>query len=176
MPSNLSTINLAKEKGNTSFDKFIDWTLTIGRLIVILTEVIAVAAFVYRFSLDERLVSLHSAIRQKQAIVVSFKNDEDKYRNLQDRIALAKSKSEKGIKISQNATNFGKLIPEQVKINNLTITKDQASINVGIASVPVLADFINTLKNYSGIKSISIDSIENNPSLGLSVNITTLLK
>jgi hypothetical protein len=176
MSSNLSSINLAKENGISSIDKFINWALAIGRLLIIITEVIAVAAFIYRFSLDERLVNLHTAIKQKQAIVVSFRNDENKYRNLQDRIALAKNTSEKGTKISQAISNFGKLIPGQIKINNLAINKGQVSMNLGIAAVPVLADLINTLKSYEGIKSISIDSIENNPSVGLSVTMTTVFK
>jgi len=176
MPTNLPSINLAKDKENSSFDKFIDWTLAIGRLVVIITEVIAVGAFIYRFSLDEKLVNLHSEIKKRQITISSLRNDENKFRNLQDRIALASSFSEKGIKTSQNITNFAKLIPEQVKINNLSLNKDQVNTNADVASVSLLSDFINSLKNSNTIKSISIDNIENNPSVGLSVIVTTALK
>ena len=176
MPTNLPSINLAKDKEISSFDKFIDWTLTIGRLVVIITEVIAIGAFIYRFSLDEKLVNLHSEIKKRQITISSLRNDENKFRNLQDRIALASSFSEKGIKTSQNITNFAKLIPEQVKINNLSLNKNQVNTDVDVASISLLSDLISSLKNSNAIKSISIDNIENSPSVGLSVIITTTLK
>ena len=176
MPNNLPSVNLVKNNEVSSFDRFIDWTLTIGRLIVIITEIIAVSAFVYRFSLDQKLVDLHSSIKQKQSIISSLKNDENKYRNLQDRIALAANFSEKAIKTTQTITDIGNLMPSQAKINNLVFNKNQVNIGTNVASVSLLADFINSLKNYNGIKSISIDSIENRTSAGLSVNVTTILK
>jgi hypothetical protein len=176
MPNNLPSINLGEEKEISSFGGFIDWVLTVGRIIVIATEIIAIAAFIYRFSLDEKLVSLHSEIKQNQTTISSLKNDEDKYRNLQSRIALAKDFSEKGIKTSQAIADFGKLIPNQAKTDSLIFNKDQINVIVNVDSVSLLADFINSLKSYNGIKSISINSIENKTSVGLSVNIVTVLK
>jgi hypothetical protein len=176
MSNNLPSINLAKDKQIPLFDKFMNWVLTIGRLIVIVTEVVAVIAFIYRFSLDEKLVNLHSAIKQKQNIVSVLRNDENKYRNLQDRIALAASFSEKGLKTSQTIKDIVGLIPSQTTINNLIINKDRINISINTVSVSSLSDFINSLKNYNSIKSISIDNIENKPSIGLSVDITAMLK
>lgn len=176
MPSNLSSINLVKNRQIPLFDKFINWALTVGRLIVILTEIIAIIAFVYRFSLDEKLVELHSAIKQKQNIVSVLKTDEDKYRNLQDRIALATTFSAKGSKTSKTIVDIASLIPSQVMINDLILNKDRVNIGVNVISVSSLANFIDPLKNYTGIKSISVDNIENKPSIGLSVDITAMLK
>jgi Tfp pilus assembly protein PilN len=176
MSNNLPSINLVKDRQLPLFDKFMNWVLTAGRLIVIVTEIVAVVAFIYRFSLDEKLVNLHSAIKQKQNIVSRLKNDESKYRNLQDRIALAASFSEKGAKTSQAITDIINLIPNGTIVNNITINKDKVSININTASISSLSDFINALKSYNGIKSISIDNIENRPSIGLSVSITTMLK
>jgi hypothetical protein len=176
MPNDLSSINLARDKQVPLFDKFMNWTLTIGRLIVILTEIIAIVAFVYRFSLDEKLVELHSSIRQKQNIISILKNDENKYRNLQERIALAATFSTKGIKTNRAITDIISLIPNQVMINNLILNKDQINIDADVISVSSLANLIDPLKNYPGIKSISVDNIENKPSAGLSVDITAMLK
>lgn len=176
MQNNLSSINLVKNKEIPLFDKFMNWSLTIGRLIVIITEVVAVAAFIYRFSLDERLIDLHSAIKQKRNIISALKNDEDKYRNLQDRIAIAATFSEKATKFNQTIMDIVSLIPNQIKINNLTMGKDRININIDVNSTSSLTDFITPLKNYPGIKSISIDSLENKPSVGLSIDISALLK
>lgn len=176
MPNNLPSINLVKNREIPLVDKFMNWALTIGRLIVIITEVVAVIAFVYRFSLDEKLVELHSAIKQKQNIISVLKSDENKYRNLQDRIALASTFSAKGTKTNQTIADIASLIPSQVKITNLILNKDRVSINADVTSVSSLADFIGPLQSYHGIKSISVDNIENKPTVGLSVDISALLK
>lgn len=176
MPNNLPSINLVKNREIPLVDKFLNWALTIGRLIVIITEVVAVTAFVYRFSLDEKLVELHSAIKQKQNIISVLKSDENKYRNLQDRIAIATTFSAKGTKTNQTIADIVNLIPSQVRISNLVLNKDRVSINADVTSVSSLANFIDPLKSYKGIKSISIDNVENKPTVGLSVNISALLK
>lgn len=176
MPNNLSSINLIKNKHIPLFDKFMNWALTAGRLIVIITEVIAVAAFIYRFSLDERLIDLHSAIKNKQTLISLLKQDEDKYRNLQDRIALASNLSEKNTKTNKIVLNIIGLIPQGVRLDSLTFNKDRIAIDANANSVSSLTDFINLLKDYPDIKSVSIDNIENKPFIGLSVIVTTMLK
>lgn len=176
MPSNLPSINLIKNQNIPFFDKFINWALSIGRLIIIITETVAVIAFIYRFSLDEKLVEIHSSIKQQQNIISVLKSDERKYRNLQDRIAIAETFSEKNNKYNQIITDITSLISTQVKINNLIFKKDQVVLDADIISVSVLADFVDALKNYRNIKSINIENIENKPSVGLSVNISAMLK
>ena len=176
MPESGPSINLIKNKQIPLFDRFMNWALTAGRLIVITTEVVAVAAFIYRFSLDERLIDLHSEIKQKQTLISLLKQDEDKYRNLQDRIALASTLSEKNAKTNKIVLNIIGSVPSGVRINNLIFNKDRITISADTNSVSSLTDFINFLKDYPDIKSVSIDNIENKPSIGLSVTVTTMLK
>ena len=176
MPENYSSINLIKNKQIPLFDKFMNWALTVGRLIVILTEIIALLAFVYRFSLDEKLIDLHSAIKQKQVLISLLKQDEDKYRNLQDRIALAGSLMEKNAKTNKIVLDIVGLTPQGARIDSLTFNKDKLIINANIGSVSSLTDFINVLKDYPGIKAMSIDNIENKSTGGLLVIVTTMFK
>jgi hypothetical protein len=176
MSNNLPSINLVKNKQVPILDKFLNWVLTVGRLIVIITEIVAVSAFIYRFSLDERLSDIHSAIKQKQNIVSVLKNDEAKYRNLQERIAVAASFLTKNGTPNKTVSDIVGLIPSSIKISNLVINKKQVSLTITVSSISTLSNFVDSLKNYSDMKSISIDSIENRPSVGLSVDITAILK
>lgn len=170
------SINLVKDKQIPLFDKFMNWALTVGRLIVILTEIVALLAFVYRFSLDEKLIDLHSAIKQKQSIVLLLKQDENKYRNLQDRIALASDLMEKNAKTNKIVLDIVDLTPQGARIYNLTFNKNKLTINANTNSVSSLTDFINILKDYPDIKTVSIDNIENKPTGGLLVTVTTMFK
>jgi len=176
MPSTLPPINLAKDRHIPVFDRFMNWTLTSGRLIVIITEVVAVIAFAYRFSLDERLVDLRSLIKQKQNVISVLKNDESKYRNLQDRIAIASSFSTKAAKSNQTITDIVNLVPNYVGISSFVLNKDRLNMDIEVSSLSSLANLIDSLKKNPDIKSISIDNVANNPSVGLSVDTTIMLK
>jgi len=176
MQNNLPSINLVGDKQISVFDRFMNWALTIGRLIIIITEIIAIVAFLYRFSLDDKLVSLHTDIKLKQDIVSALKNDENKYRNLQDRIAVATIFSTKGIRTNQTIVDIKNMIPDQINLDNLIFNKDQISMNINVPSASALSNFVDSLKSYPEVNSISIDNIENVPFVGLSVDITTTLK
>ena len=176
MPENLPSINLAKNKQLPFIDRFMNWALTVGRLIVIVTEIVAAAAFVYRFSLDEKLVDLHTVIKQKQTIISLLKQDETKYRNLQNRIALVSTSSEKIAKTNEIIKDIIDLIPQGVKINDLTFNKDRLNINLNLTSISTLTDLTNFLKDYPNMKSINIDNIESKPLAGFLVGVTAILK
>jgi len=177
MPKKLPSINLVKTRHVDFFEKFISWALTIGRLVVIITELIALICFVYRFSLDSQLIDLHSKIKQEQAVINFLKKDEETYRNLQDRLSVAGTFSTLGlekIKIFNDVLGF---TPQGITYNDFSLSSDQLRMTANVESVFALSNFVELLKKYPKIDSISIDKIENRPSTGLiKITITTVLK
>lgn len=176
MPSNPPSINLLNDSDISSVNKFIDVTLLIGKLLVIVVELVAIMCFVYRFSLDQRLINLNSEIKNKQEVIASLKKDEDKYRNLQDRIALAATFSKKGADITNAMIDITALVPEDVEINNIFMDDKQTNMNIQFSSISSLSELLSSLRSYSRTQSISINDIENKESVGISLDITTILK
>lgn len=177
MSNRFPSINLIKNTQNGFPAEFINWILTVGRLLVIITEVITLAAFLYRFSLDRKLIDLRSEIKQKQVIIASQKDNEAKYRDFQDRLYLASnfsSLSAERVKILKDILG---LTPQDMKLKNLSLTKDILSITANAHSISSLTIFVNSLKKYPNIDTLSLDSIENKPSTNLIVvNISGTLK
>ena len=171
------SINLIKSTQVDFFAEFINWTVTIGRLLVIITELIALSAFLYRFSLDRQLIDLRSQIKQKQVIIASQKDNEVKYRDLQDRLSLASNfslLSEERVKTLKDILG---LTPQNMKLKNLSLTKDVLNITANAQGISSLTIFVNSLKKYPNIDTLSLDSIENKPSTNLAVvNISGTLK
>jgi hypothetical protein len=176
MPDNPPSINFAGNKQESVFDKIMNWTLTVGRLIVILTEIIAVTAFLYRFSLDDQLANLHSVIKEKKQIISNLNADESKYRNLQSRITLVSNLSAGATKIDQNITDISSLIPDTLSNTSLIFDTTQMNMNTDVSSVPSLKELMESFNKYNGAASISINNLESKPSAGLSVNISIKLK
>lgn len=176
MQKKSASINLVKSKVDY-FEEFIKWALSIGRLVVILTEIIALITFVYRFSLDRQLIDLHTKIVQEKTIVSLLKDQEDIYRNLQSRLALASTSSKNSEQKVKIFTDIQKNKPEGVTFNNLSVFEQGIRINAAFNSVSALSNFVNFLKSYSLISSVSIDRIENrSASASIVVGITALFK
>lgn len=171
------SINLLKNKEVSLFDRLINWALTIGRLLVITTELVALSAFLYRFSLDRQLIDLHSKIKQEQAIVSILKNNEDKYRNLQDRLSLASNFSSSGSTITKIFQDVVKFAPSDMTFNSLTLNKNGINIDASVQTTSSLSSFVNSLTNYPVIKTVVINNIENKPlSSSIAVSLTASLK
>lgn len=177
MPKKIPSVNLVKPRQADFFANFINWALTIGRLVVIVTEIIALGAFLYRFSLDRQLIDLHSKIKQEQAIVNYLKDEEETYRNLQQRLTVASTfsnSSQERVKIFNDILLF---TPQGLSFSEFTLNANRLKMSADIESVTSLSSFIENLKKYPKIDSVSIDKIENRPALGIiKVTISATLK
>ena len=67
-------INLMPNRGDTVLIQFLNWALTIGRLLIILVETLALGTFLYRFSLDMQIVDLKDKIKVQRAFVTAYKS------------------------------------------------------------------------------------------------------
>lgn len=170
------SINLVR-KNQTFIDRFINWALTAGRLVVIVTELIALTAFLYRFSLDRQLIDLSSKIKQEQAIVNLLKDNEETYRDLQNRLFLTSNFSKQAqdkIELTEDIIGFA---PSGLIFNNISMQEERVRISANINSVSILSKFVKSLKDYKKVERVSIDKIENRPSSAtITVSITATLK
>jgi Tfp pilus assembly protein PilN len=168
------SINLVKKKVDF-VDEFIKWALSIGRLLVILTELVALFTFIYRFSLDRQLIDLHTKIKQEQAIVSAFKEQEDTYRNLQERLAIASDASSTNQNKVKIITDIEDNTPSDITYDSISLFENGIRIQASIHSISSLSEFVDYLKSYKGVSSVSIDKIENKASTAtISVGITVL--
>jgi Tfp pilus assembly protein PilN len=171
-----ASINLLGSK-NKTLDLVVSWALTIGRVLVIVVELVALGAFLYRFSLDNQLQDLTTKIKQEQAIVVYQKNSESNYRNLQDRLTLISSvskDSENNLKIFKDIVA---LSPGGFTFKILNLAEGKAQLEANVNSVTALSSFIEKLKAYPLIDSVSLDKIQNDTSNGtITVGISTIFK
>ena len=159
------------------FDQIIKWALSAGRVVVILVELVALATFLYRFSLDRQIIDLRAKIKQEQAVLAFLNDREDKYRNLQERLTLASSfatNNDAKIKTVEDIISF---IPEDMSLNSFSFSKESLRLNVDISSVSSLTQFTEKLKKHPSVGSVSIDKIENRPSNALiSVTLSVSFK
>lgn len=177
MAENIHSINLLPNKRGGLVDQFLSWALSIGRLLIILTETLALSVFLYRFSIDMRIVDLHDLIKNQRAIVEQFKSVEDTSRNLHTRLALAKEQEED---TSSATTVFSDIIEMgrgKITFRNLVVSESSVKIEAQSQSSGLLNSFISALKTYPEVEKVSIDSVENKTSSAVIImSITAQLK
>lgn len=158
-------------------DKILDWALTIGRFLIILTETIALIIFVSRFSLDRELVDLHDNIKRKQQLLQSLNKTEGNFRSLQARLAIAK-------KLEGSSGNLASLLKEILSasqsngvITAFTMSERTILINSNVKSTSAITTLVNAIKNNPRIASVSLDKIENKTANAfIAISITATLK
>jgi len=177
MAENAPSINLLPHKGDSFVTQFLNWTLTIGRLLIILVEILALGTFLYRFTLDRQIVDLHDKIKSQSFIVANFQKSETDFRNLQERLLFIKRYNG----ISTTTTNIFSEITAMgqgyVTFRNITVAADTVRIESQAPSPAALSQFVAALRKHHSITSVIVDKVENSTSTSLiSVSITAALK
>lgn len=176
MAEQVPTINLLPNQGESFTTKFFNWALSIGRLLIILTEMVALATFLYRFGLDAQIVDLHDKITEESYVVANFHTAETTFRDLQDRLAVIKRYGA----IGQTTTGIFSQITQmglgKVTFKDITVTTQSAKIEVESPSSSTLSQFVDSLKNDPSVTSVSIDKVQDNASEAqIIVDITATL-
>lgn len=179
MGNKLNSINLLKSEEKSLFERILAWTLTVGRVLVIFTEGVALVAFLYRFGLDMKLVDLKDEIRPLQAYVESKKEQEENFRDIQDRLALVKKHDPEAPKMNTLFQNAIKAAQGKVRFNTIDVSNETIKIDAVTRSPGLMSAYIASLKAFPEVKSISVDKVESTQSnaeinMLLSVNIKTV--
>lgn len=158
----------------TSFGKFLKWLLTVGRYIVIFTELIVILAFLSRFKLDRDLTNLYEQIESKQALIQSYADFETDFRFLQKQLSTIQGLRKEQLQTKQLMEEIAALTPIDVYFSSLAIASNQASFTASALSEAGLATFINNLRNSPRFSNLEIDNLTFGTSKG--VGITFNLK
>lgn len=166
MPAQPQKININllpnEDLDKTSTGRFLKWALSVGRYIVIFTELVVLIAFGSRFWLDRTLNDLHESIIQKQAIIKSAKDLEQQSRSIQMRLHEAGGILSSNLAVEDILKLLGKITPTDIIFENMVITKTQVNISASTLSELSLSVFIYNLRNSKIFNDISLDNVEKN--------------
>lgn len=153
-------INLSSAGKQTVGKVFYGWIVDAGRAIIVGIELIALIALGYRFYIDRIIVDLHDDIRRQEVYIVAQAQDEKKYRSIQSRlknINITNEETAAKVKIMNEilkAISSGTFFSTNLSISNRSIIVDGSTF-----SLFTLTDFLNGIKKFPSIESISIDEI-----------------
>lgn len=164
-------------------NRLLHWISTVGRILLITTNLIVVSVFISRFWLDRKNADLSETLRQQKAIIESTKEFEADFNSLQARLNYIKSYILSSNSLSPKLVSLTQSIPTQVLIDNLTVNDgDTATTVVQLTATALneqsIVDLVSNLILNPQIKSVEISSIEkksktNKFKIILSLNISS---
>jgi len=171
-----NTINLLIQDKfeRTPIGRFLKWALTVGKYIVILTQLIVIAAFLFRFKLDNNLEVLNENINQNQELIIASQDLEYKARIVQDQLETLKMINEDQVLISQTIEALSQITPLEVKLETVNLSQKSINIEGSALSEIGLATLINGLQNQPNFNKINVNSVSTggpkNPALTFKIS------
>jgi Tfp pilus assembly protein PilN len=164
------------EKG--AWGKILRWTLTVGRHIVILTELIVILAFLSRFKLDRDLTDLNDSLKQKQAIVEASASFEKKYRQLQKQVAILDQIIQTRLNLDQALNDLAKITPLDVYFEEISAKKKSLTLKATALSETGLTVFLQNLRTFPLVEQISLAELSagSDQDIGIKFHLTGNLK
>lgn len=160
MPARNQTINLLTqdEFSNSGLGKVLLWALSIGRYIVVFTELIVILSFLSRFKLDRDLTDLNEEIGRQKAIILSYGDLEDQFRQTQAQLSLVRAARDQNY--PDNLLEIIKTsLPPDIKIQNLTLNPTSLSFSATALSPQSFSAFIKRLHQEPTLTDINLSSL-----------------
>jgi len=154
------SINLLPEDPffQTLVGRTLRWILSIGRYLVVFTELVVIVSFATRFTLDRKITDLNRSILQKVAIIESYGDLEEKFTQAQE-----KTNQYAELTKQQNLTETFALLsditPSEVSVEKLSITQDKVIVSGESTSQEAFNSLVNNLQLSPYFTNIKVDKV-----------------
>ncbi len=155
------SVNLLPEDPffETIIGRSMRWAVSVGRYIVIFTELLVILSFGTRFSLDRQITDLNEDIHQKSSIIESFGNLERDIRSVQGRIEEYQQLQQRK-NLAEVFPLLSSIIPQDVRLNELTIQPAVVSMKGTTQSQTSLTLLLNNVQLSPNFSNVRVNKIE----------------
>lgn len=147
-----------KEFERSTVGRILKWALSSFRIIVLLTEMIVMAAFLSRFWLDATNSDLNDSISQKKAIISSYRETENKFRTFQKQIDIF-SKITSAAQESEYLNLITSLTPPEISLNSVSDNENSVQIVGASTSEQNISQFIKNLSSNNKFKNVALNKV-----------------
>jgi hypothetical protein len=168
---------------NSFSARVLKWLTTVGRWIIVLTELVVIVAFISRFWLDRKNSDLSEIIRQRQAILASTQDFEAEFNSFQKRLTYIRNFYENQPAYDEKIDILVKSTPVDLTYKSISIKQDEKTSDITISASLIafneksIIDFIKNLKLNPKIDTININNIEKKSNENnYSISVTTIFK
>lgn len=157
---------------STPVGKLLQWALSVGRYLIIFTELVVIISFASRFTIDRQITDLNTAILQKQTIIESYGDLEQNVRDIQKKVDAVQQ-----IRQQENVTDIfntlTQVTPSDVVLSELQMRPGRITLTGSTLSNVSLGILINNLQVSGRFTEVSVERIgtakDTNSGLGFKI-------
>ncbi|HSX58268.1 MAG TPA: PilN domain-containing protein [Candidatus Saccharimonadales bacterium] len=164
---------LPKETPSATSGEAVHWALSVGRYLIIATEIVALGAFLIAIWFSKEKNDLRTDVKSYQSEIAGYQTCdpvnkdafcEDRFRKVQSQISQVGTLQSGQFQTSKVLTELQSLLPVGIKLDSLSIDKNILSISGQLPSETELQTLINSFNNSDKIVALDITSLtkENN--------------
>jgi Sec-independent protein translocase protein TatA len=153
---NLLPTNKFAEEG---VGKFIKWLTTIGRQLIIVTEIIVLIVFGMRFKLDEDTRNLKTSIEEKQKMVQRDQKYEKEIREIQNRLSDIRTLQTSQSSFFNLLNKVSGHFPQHGKLKELGFEKNKVVMSGELLTAESLQALIESFSRSKFFSDLEITSL-----------------
>lgn len=179
MPTN--SVKIAKSKQinllpqddfqSSTLGRVLKWALSSFRVMVIITELVVMSAFLSRFWLDARNSDLNESLNINKAKVLAFKETENEFKRYQQKLGISKSLYSES-KNSTLVNDITKIMPEDISIQSIQRNDEGIQIKAVGLSEQSIAQFIVNMGNIKYLSDVNLSQVSSSVENSYATNFT----
>lgn len=162
-----------KRKPITLIDKLIFFALHYLRYIIIITQIIVIGVFFYRFIIDQQVIDLKESVNQKQEIIHIALPIVQEAKAFETKTTAIKKILDQQNQFSVHFDYIVSIIPESIIIKTLNLTAQGITLAGNAPEVTSIRALYERVQKDKKFKNVSLEKITKDESLfTFSINIT----
>lgn len=160
---------------SSTLGRVLKWALSSFRVMVIITELVVMSAFLSRFWLDARNSDLNESLNLNKAKVLAFKETEDEFRRYQQKLSISKSLYSES-KNSTLVNDITKIMPEDISIQSIQRNDEGVQVKATGLSERSIAQFIVNMGNIKYLSDVNLSQVSSSVENSYATNFTISAK
>jgi Tfp pilus assembly protein PilN len=168
---------LTQDEFSQSFiGKILLWTLSVGRYIVVFTELIVILSFLSRFKLDRDLTDINESIEKQKRIIESYAELEQDFRLVQSQLDFV-ADHHQTYDIGYTLNILKKTLPPDVRIESVHANDQGFTLSATALSMSGFAQFVQGLQRDNAVADVALGKVLNqNQGLNIEFELVTNYK
>ncbi|HLD26920.1 MAG TPA: PilN domain-containing protein [Patescibacteria group bacterium] len=155
-------INLLQQrkKPEVLTDKLIFFALHYLRYIIIITQIIVIGVFFYRFTIDQQVIDLKESVSQKQEIIRTTVPLVNEVRAIETKTTVIKKLIDEQKKFLMHLNYITSIIPESIIISTVSISEQEIALEGKTTDLNSIRSLYERLKKDQKFQTVSLGEVK----------------
>lgn len=160
---------------SSNFGRILKWALSTFRVMVIITELLVMSAFLSRFWLDAKNSDLNDKLEINKTQVEAYSDVESEFRLHQQQLKIAKSLYAETAK-NKIISSIIQYLPPEISLNSISINDDVILIKAYSSNEASVNQFLVNLEANKEIRDVNLSQLSSGVDANQNITFTITAK